>query len=371
MKANLIEVISYITAVQLFILGFVLITKRQKTAVAANRILALFMFSNALLISYFILEVYLSFPVPSVDFFYFFLAPLLYLYTRSLTKQGFQFRRKMLLHFIPGGAAFLYTVIGAIIINNIRTDPAQLAKQQFTESFIFSGILHIQIWIYLAASFVILFRYRRNLKNTYSAIEKINLTWLLFILMAFMLMWFADLSHFLLSINHLLTAGTSRLLVFISLLINFIFANAAVYYGLNYPQLLILEKEPVRNYKTGLSEEECRIRAKELQQFMVEKKPYLEPSLTIADLSEQIDIHQKYLSQIINSQFNQNFYDFINFYRIGEAKSMMDDRKKQHATVLEILYEAGFNSKSAFNSAFKKNTGITPTEYKRGIPSGS
>ena len=92
MKANLIEVISYITAVQLFILGFVLVTKRQKKAVAGNRILALFMFSNALLISYFILEVYLSFPVPSVDFFYFFLAPLLYLYTRSLTRQGFQFQ---------------------------------------------------------------------------------------------------------------------------------------------------------------------------------------------------------------------------------------------------------------------------------------
>ena len=68
---------------------------------------------------------------------------------------------------------------------------------------------------------------------------------------------------------------------------------------------------------------------------------------------------------MINSKFGQNFYDFVNHYRIEEAKSIMVSNTDDKKTILEILYEVGFNSKSAFNNAFKKNTGKTPSEFKR------
>ena len=70
------------------------------------------------------------------------------------------------------------------------------------------------------------------------------------------------------------------------------------------------------------------------------------------------------LSQIINEYFEQNFQDYINKQRIEESKKYLLDKVKRK-TVLEILYEVGFNTKSSFNIAFKKTTGLTPTEFKK------
>ena len=60
-----------------------------------------------------------------------------------------------------------------------------------------------------------------------------------------------------------------------------------------------------------------------------------------------------------------NFFDFINQFRIDEARSILKNPEKKQFTVLEILYEVGFNSKSSFNTAFKKHTGLTPTQYRK------
>ncbi|MBN1397426.1 MAG: AraC family transcriptional regulator, partial [Bacteroidetes bacterium] len=71
------------------------------------------------------------------------------------------------------------------------------------------------------------------------------------------------------------------------------------------------------------------------------------------------------LSEIINNSLNQNFYDFINSYRIKESKLMLEDKENKRKTVLEILYAVGYNSKSSFNVAFKKHTGMTPSQFKK------
>ncbi|MNY70445.1 Melibiose operon regulatory protein [compost metagenome] len=73
------------------------------------------------------------------------------------------------------------------------------------------------------------------------------------------------------------------------------------------------------------------------------------------------------LSVLINHQLGQHFYDFVNTYRIENAKEILKDSSKSKVTILEILYEVGFNSKSSFNSAFRKHTGNTPTEYRKSL----
>jgi AraC-like DNA-binding protein len=73
------------------------------------------------------------------------------------------------------------------------------------------------------------------------------------------------------------------------------------------------------------------------------------------------------VSQIINSEFGKNFYDFVNYYRVEECKKMLADNSYSSKTILEIAYECGFNSKSVFNNSFKKLTGKTPSDYKRDI----
>jgi AraC-like DNA-binding protein len=99
---------------------------------------------------------------------------------------------------------------------------------------------------------------------------------------------------------------------------------------------------------------------------MLSVKPFLDPDITLKKLASRISVQSKHLSQIINKYKNQNFYDYINYYRINEAKNILVD-SKNNKTILEVLFECGFNSKSAFNTHFKKITGSTPTQFKNSI----
>ena len=102
-----------------------------------------------------------------------------------------------------------------------------------------------------------------------------------------------------------------------------------------------------------------------LNNYMIENEPFLDPSLTIYDLSKQIDMSTKDLSLLINHELNQHFFDFVNGFRIRKAMEILQDPSKKDFTVLEILYDVGFNSKSSFNTAFKKYTQLTPTQYRK------
>ena len=98
---------------------------------------------------------------------------------------------------------------------------------------------------------------------------------------------------------------------------------------------------------------------------MQTSKPFLDSNISIKELAEQVDIPSYYLSYIINECLHQNFFDFINIYRIKESQQLIDQYINDKTTILEIIYESGFNSKSVFNTAFKKHTGLTPSEYKK------
>jgi len=104
-----------------------------------------------------------------------------------------------------------------------------------------------------------------------------------------------------------------------------------------------------------------------LKKYMIEEKPFLNPSLTIQDISAAIKIPVRDLSILINHKLEQHFYDFVNTYRIESAMKILKDGTKSKITILEILYEVGFNSKSSFNTAFKKHTGNTPTDYRKAL----
>ena len=100
---------------------------------------------------------------------------------------------------------------------------------------------------------------------------------------------------------------------------------------------------------------------------MIDEQPFLNPALTIQDISQEMNVPVRELSVLINHQLGQHFYDFVNTYRIEKAKEILKDSSKSKVTILEILYEVGFNSKSSFNTAFKKHTGNTPTEYRKSL----
>ena len=93
-------------------------------------------------------------------------------------------------------------------------------------------------------------------------------------------------------------------------------------------------------------------------------KPFLNENLSLSLLAEKSEILQSHISQVINQHFQMHFYDFINRYRVEEAKEKLSSSDFDHLSVLGIAFDCGFKSKSSFNRYFKKHTGVSPTEFK-------
>ena len=100
-----------------------------------------------------------------------------------------------------------------------------------------------------------------------------------------------------------------------------------------------------------------------LIQYMDSNKPYLKSDLKISELADSLTVPAYHLSQLINDEFLVNFYDFINKYRVEEAKKLLIEDPRNYK-ILAIAYEVGFNSKATFNRVFKKFTDLTPSEFK-------
>jgi AraC-like DNA-binding protein len=214
---------------------------------------------------------------------------------------------------------------------------------------------------------VILSRYRRKLKDYYSSVEKLNLSWLVIVVSAFITMWMTDLVSFILWKLDTRYFNYNSYLPLISLSINFIFANYIVYKGLTHPHLFVGGEEQEK-YKTSVLNDDLKDEyLGKLVDYVEAEKPYLIPGLTLSDISEKLEIHPKYLSQVINENLNKNFHDFINYYRIKEAQRQIAESLESRKTILEVLYDCGFNTKSVFNTSFKKIVGLTPTQYKNSI----
>ena len=99
-----------------------------------------------------------------------------------------------------------------------------------------------------------------------------------------------------------------------------------------------------------------------IESYMDEEKPYLNPDITIEELARDLEMSVNDLSVTLNRHFQLNFFEFINQYRVREAKTLL--LSKANTTITDLFYEAGFNTKSVFYSAFKKSEGVTPSQYR-------
>ena len=97
---------------------------------------------------------------------------------------------------------------------------------------------------------------------------------------------------------------------------------------------------------------------------MEQDKLYRETELTLQQLSDKLQLPTYQVSQAINEGMKRNFYDLVNSYRVEEAKRLLKDRKSMNYTILSVGFDAGFNSKTTFNTVFKKFTGYTPTAFR-------
>lgn len=123
---------------------------------------------------------------------------------------------------------------------------------------------------------------------------------------------------------------------------------------------------PLKKYSnSGLSENDIERIIAGLGKKMKMDKPYLDAELTIDSLAESIECTRHHLSQVINEQLGKSFYDYINQYRVEEAKQLLADPSRGNHKIASIAYDAGFNSISTFNDVFKKLAGSTPSQFRK------
>ncbi len=302
--------------------------------------------------------------------------PLLFLYSESILYKDFRLTSRKWLHFLPFFLCFIfsefqYSSLGqekqVDLLNHIfeRELPPSLYWS--------SALIFLQFFLYIAASFRLIDRYKRIASDQYSDQEKVNISWLSSTILFFTLcMILAALNGF----SGLTPFSKYYFLVLnILVLLIFIFIARVLLKALTKPEIFsVMEEAPGAAIKAGeiakypgsaISDEDRKRMLENLNLHMRTRKPYLEPELSLEQLSSQIFLKPKILSQLINESLGQNFFDFVNRYRIEEAQRLLTNPTDKKITVLEVLYEVGFNSKSSFNTLFKKYTGLTPSEFKK------
>ncbi len=297
--------------------------------------------------------------------FLFLYAPMLYLYTKSVTTPDYRMKSSDVIHFVP---AIFFTLF-LIFRFYIQGTEAKLeiltngtVMQPLPANTITIG-LWFQFFIYATGCTILLVRYRNRIKQFYSSIEQIKLSWLVFLLLGFFIWKGIFVTGYLF---YIIPRGTFATIFEIFIEFGFLFyASMIVYKGLQLPEIFNgLDNH--KKYKTSpLKEDDKKRFLQKMETCMIEHKLYREPLLTIKDIAEKTSVPSHYVSQILNETLKEKFYDYVNKYRIEECKRILSGLSQNEKTILEVLYDVGFNSKSVFNNAFKKHVGMTPSEFKR------
>ena len=367
---NLLLILNLLGATQALLLACALLSTRRGKRIA-NRLLAAF----AAVIAISIGGVSLSktpyiWALPHLRMlhqpFYFLGAPLLFLYVRALLSRAPRFERKDLLHFIPFGLCTIY-LLPFYLQSGAAKHSSYSAYNGLHWYRLRSGLWILQFLIYLILIIKMLVSYSRQAKGRDPAAEKGILFQARFLLSTFLALWAIGVLHYTVSLLSPAYYSTPESDLIIPLGVT-AFIYALAYLGLRKPEALTgtSEPPPARKYeKSNLTPERSERYVAKLLHFMATEKPYTDSALTLPKLAEKLSIPERHLSRIINERLNRNFADFVNSYRVEEAKRRLVAGAQQHYSVLAIAEEVGFSSKSSFNLVFKKHTNMTPSEFRK------
>ncbi|WP_319482193.1 helix-turn-helix domain-containing protein [uncultured Draconibacterium sp.] len=297
-------------------------------------------------------------------------APALYLHIKTSLFPGYNLKGKDFWHTLP--FFLLLGVVFSLLIIEYTKGSVTEEIERIVGLF-FYAVLYLQTFLYLYFSYRLLKKHKEiffeNYSNTntnrYGYISNL----ILFVAVLYSLSMVNIVTRW---VFHFESFSFISYVVITAVLILFCWL---IILGLRSPELFIDETEaqpPAQKLvkqnagnSTLKSEDENNKQVEHVNQYMKEEEPFLDASLTLQTLANGTGIPARELSILINHHLNKHFFDFVNEFRIEKAMELLTSPDRKDYTVLEILYEVGFNSKSSFNTAFKKHTGLTPTEYRR------
>lgn len=291
--------------------------------------------------------------------------PLFYLYIAATTRASLSWKRVHWLHFLPALLSLLLNLswlrLPAAIKAEILSDfiNGQLPVRPFDAALSLLQILHFALYIYLA--------YRMARKagaipeaSSLQVPMQGRLRWLNALVVLFSLIllasamlfsWNLSQGHYAAKANFVFTIITSAILYFIA-------------YKLMLRPELVTPGFSRKYQSVRFEDGEEQALLSQLQRQMDEKKPFTDPGLKLDVLAKQLDISPHQLSRLINGHYGKSFSDFVNQYRVEEFIRRLNDPSYANYSLYGLALEVGFNSKSAFNAAFKKIKGRPPSEFK-------
>ncbi len=339
----------------------VMILKLKKGSKHANQLLALLiMLFSVSLIYYVAYWTGLDNKLPRIfklvlNFVWLF-GPLHYLYILAL--DGKSFNKKQLWHLAPFVSITIIQYLAYNLFRNDNSISDGITPQHFSIAVIATQLIQLAFYIYFIAKYLD--------KRQPGIASNSGLKWpkhLLYFYIGFCLSYF----------SYYLLVWTNNLAIehdyAISLLMS-IFIYMVGYYGFIKPEILVGGGQVNKYVKSSLSESASAALMEKLLTHMATAKPYANSELKLGQLASQIDITPHHLSQLINESRKQNFSDFINYYRINHAKMLINQQINREEKLINIAYDSGFNNKVSFNSAFKKFTGYSPSQYRNQISMG-
>ncbi|MEK6151789.1 AraC family transcriptional regulator [Flavobacteriaceae bacterium 3-367] len=289
--------------------------------------------------------------------------PLLYLYTAHSVGARTKFKWIDLFHLVP----FLVGFIAMLLIYHVQPREIKLNTltsivnfEQLWGSYIVFALLYAHFLYYIHLSKNLVRSATRNLKQYYSYHI---LSWLNRLLNALIVVLLIAMVNSVLQLTGYRFYFEIGLVVV--LLITGIFIGGIILKALDQSSPLIQQDLAKKYSGSLLQSQESEALAMKITQVLEKDQLFLNPELTLEDLSSAIGSTSRKVSQTINERMGKNFFDLINMYRIEAAKKIFTERKDPKLTVLEVMYEVGFNSKSSFNTQFKNRTGVTPSEFLR------
>jgi AraC-like DNA-binding protein len=227
--------------------------------------------------------------------------------------------------------------------------------------------------IYTFLSLKTLLDYQKIVPDNYSFTEKITLNWLkwivwsvLFLFILLFLIIKFGVNTGLLNYQNLFAVVGSILSFYVFFIGYFGLRQTTIFTNLPLPTPLAKNDNSEMSYKnSGLTPEIIEQIFEKLEAHTIEKKPFLDENLTLTALALQLEITPNQLSQVINQKTNDNFFNYINGYRVEAVKQKLKDPVFAHYSLLAIGYDCGFRSKSSYNKIFKDLVGMTPSEYQK------
>ncbi len=295
--------------------------------------------------------------------FIYLIGPSFYLYIKS--KLGHHFRFKEIWkHFIPWvGSVLLINLVFAYKVDLSERFSIPTLRV-WAIVFISLQVTHLLTYIYHSRKLVV--GAKDTLSHRTSATVKIRHQWLQFLMVTSFI-----LGGFIVLLNIMIITGgyyqINNTADFLFLCLLGIILLAIIYRSWRQPEVvsgIYTEENKYQNKK--IPDEQSKLLRSKLE-FLIEQQVYLTPDLSLKDLAGQMEVSSHRLSQLINEQYQQNFFNFINDYRIDFATNKIKQGSIEKMTIEALAYDSGFNSKTTFNRAFKKRMQCTPMEYYRSL----